>query len=100
MQAHEKLLGGAEGMVYLEERKINLETASAFKLGLKVDSDRGRWLVIPHFVKGKPININYRSLPPAEKSFRWVEGYPSAFFNEDALEGAESFLFARERSTL
>jgi hypothetical protein len=101
LQAHERLLGDTEGMSYLERRKITPETIKAFRLGLKVDADGRRWLTIPHYQKGKVVNVKSRALPPAEKNFRRIEGCPSVLFNDDALEGAEEvFLCEGEIDTL
>jgi len=90
LQAHERFLKDEEAVRYLiEERKISLETAKTFKLGVEIDRAGIKWLTIPHYSKGRLINIKYRSLPPAEKSFRRVEGCPSILFNSDVIEGAE-----------
>jgi hypothetical protein len=92
LQAHERFLKDEEAVRYLtEERKINLETAKTFKLGVEIDRAGIKWLTIPHYSKEKLVNVKYRSLPPAEKTFKRVEGCPSILFNEDAIEGAEEF---------
>lgn len=96
LQAHERLLKDEEAVRYITEvRKISLETAKIFKLGVIIDRD-GKWFSIPHYsLKGKLFNIKYRTLPPAEKAFKRVEGCLSILFNEDAIEGAEE-LFITE----
>jgi len=89
LKAHERLLSDAEGLAYTEERGLTLETVKAFKLGLQVNPDGKRWLTIPHYVKGKLVNVKSRILPPAEKASRRVQGCPSVLFNAYAIEGEE-----------
>jgi twinkle protein len=101
LQAHERLLGDTEAMAYLEGRRITPEAVKAFKIGLQADKSGGRWLTIPHYSKGKPVNIKSRTLPPMEKVFKRVKDCPSILFNGDALEGAEEiFLCEGEIDTL
>ncbi|WP_028895388.1 DnaB-like helicase C-terminal domain-containing protein [Syntrophorhabdus aromaticivorans] len=82
-----KLLGpsGASAVEYLYRRKIALEQIHSFRLGM--DTKNGQpVLVIPTFEDGKPVNIKYRTIPPAEKQFfRWPGG-KSALFNADILK--------------
>jgi twinkle protein len=75
-------------------RGISQETLEHFKLGLEIDQAGSRWLTIPHFSKGKLINIKSRSLPPAEKTFRRVPGCPSILFNADAIAGADELFIS------
>ena len=89
LEAYNRLLSDTEALAYTEERGLTLETVRAFNLGLQVNPDGKRWLTIPHYVKGKLANIKYRTLPPAEKAFRRVQGCPSVLFNADAIEGEE-----------
>lgn len=94
--AHERLLQDKEALAYVTQtRGISPEAIRHFRLGLFVDGDRKRWLAIPHFQKNLPVNIKYRSLPPAEKAFRRVSGCPSVLFNGDAI-GQEKELFLTE----
>jgi twinkle protein len=89
-QAFERLLGDTEALSYITEaRRISMGAVNHFKLGLQIDKDGSKWLTIPHFVKGELVNIKSRSLPPAEKTFRRVQGCSSVLFNADALEGQE-----------
>ena len=86
IDAHEKLLSDKDGLQYVTQtRGIGLETVKAFNIGLQIDSAGGRWLTIPHFEKGKLINIKSRSLPPAKKDFRRVKDCRSILFNGDIL---------------
>jgi hypothetical protein len=93
LEAHDRLLGDADAMAYLECRRITPETAKNFRLGLQQDRDGTRWLTIPQYAREKLANVKYRTLPPAEKNFRRVPGYPSVLFNLDAAQGShEIFL--------
>jgi len=87
---HERLLNDQEATSYITAtRGISIEAINHFKIGLKIGKDGGRWLSIPHCAGGKLVNVKYRSLPPAKKTFRRIEGCKSILFNMDALEGQE-----------
>ena len=89
-ESHAMLLGDAEAMRYLiEERRLTLETIKSFTLGLRIEANGTRWLTIPHYQKGKLLNVKSRSLPPSEKEFRRVKDCPSVLFNGDCIEGTE-----------
>lgn len=96
-EAHEQLLSDKDATSYVTEtRRISIETVKAFKVGLQIDRDGRRWLTIPHFEKGKLINIKFRSLPPAKKDFRRVKDCRSILFNADAIEAHKDELFITE----
>lgn len=82
-----KLLGphGTPVVEYLYSRKITLEQIHHFRLGM--DTKNGKpVLVIPTIENGRPVNVKYRTIPPAEKQyFRW-DGGKSALFNSDTLK--------------
>jgi hypothetical protein len=95
IQAHERLLNNPEVMSYVTEaRGIPMETLKHFRLGNTVDRDGSQWLAIPHYQKGELFNIKFRSIPPAEKTFRRVKDCASVLFNADALEGAGEIYIA------
>ena len=97
LRAHEELLGNAEALRYLtEERKITIETIKTFSLGLKIKPDGNRWLTIPHFQKGKLVNIKSRTLPPTEKTFERVKDCPSILFNGDCVAESKEELYITE----
>lgn len=50
----------------------------------------------PHFIKGKLVNIKFRSLPPAEKHFKRIAGCPSTLFNQDVLTTNPETVFITE----
>ena len=83
---YKKLLGqqGSPAIEYLYSRKITLDSIHKFKIGLNQKDDKW-WLTIPLMEKNSPVNVKYRSLPPAEKEFeRWTGG-KSVLFNGDLL---------------
>ena len=82
---HQALLEDPETLNYLHSRKISQESIKRFKLGLSQNNGI-KWVTIPHF-QGKILeNIKYRSLSPAEKTFKRVTGCKSVLFNSDALK--------------
>jgi len=90
LRVNAALLADSKALAYVTEtRGISLDTAKVYRLGLQVDGHGGRWLCIPHFEGGKLQNIKYRSLPPAEKTFRRVPGCKSILFNADCLKNTE-----------
>jgi twinkle protein len=96
-EGYDRLLRDAEALAYLREaRGISEEALKHFKLGLEEDKDQTRWLTIPHYEKGKLINIKSRSLPPAEKEFRRVKGCRSILFNGDIIEENLEEIFITE----
>ncbi|MDY0187582.1 MAG: DnaB-like helicase C-terminal domain-containing protein [Syntrophus sp. (in: bacteria)] len=86
LEAQNRLLNDIDALEYITgTRGISLETVKGFNIGLEIDINGGRWLTIPHYEKGKLINIKSRSLPPAEKTFRRVKDCRSILFNGDAI---------------
>lgn len=83
---HQALLKDQGVKDYLLSRGITMETAARFNLGLR--SEKSRWLSIPHYRAGKLVNIKYRSLPPAKKTFRRIPDAESILFNTDCVKGA------------
>ncbi|MGV8057877.1 MAG: DnaB-like helicase C-terminal domain-containing protein [Smithellaceae bacterium] len=96
-EANQRLLTDSAAMEYITiTRGLNIETVKAFNIGLQIDTDGKQWLTIPHYEKGKLINIKSRSLPPAEKTFRRVKDCRSILFNADALEIYKDQIFITE----
>jgi len=90
LSCHERLMNDQEARDYITGvRGISIEAVKHFKIGLKIGKDGSRWLSIPHYDGGKLVNVKYRSLPPAKKTFRRIEGCKSILFNVDALDGQE-----------
>lgn len=90
VEDHLRLLSDLDAVKYITEtRGISIEAVKYFKIGLKIDQDGCRWLSMPHYAGGKLINVKYRSLPPAKKTFRRIEGCKSILFNGDALKDQE-----------
>jgi KaiC/GvpD/RAD55 family RecA-like ATPase len=95
--AHEQLLSNQDGLKFImETRGISIETVKAFKIGLQVEKGGGRWLTIPHYEKGKLVNIKSRSLPPANKTFRRIKDCRSILFNSDIIETSKDKIFITE----
>jgi len=95
--AHQRLLSDEIALEYVTiTRGLNIETVKAFKIGLEIDKDGGHWLTIPHYEKGKLINIKSRSLPPAEKTFRRVKDCRSILFNSDCLNTCTASIYLCE----
>lgn len=94
LDAHRQLMTDKDALAYLmETRGIGLEAIENFKLGV-VEKNGRKWLSIPQYFNGKLQNIKYRSLPPAEKTFRRIEGCPSILFNSDVIEGAQELFLS------
>lgn len=84
----ENLYNDAGSIKYLYERGINNESIDYFNIGL-FEKNEEKWLVFPVYEEGKLIDYKYRSLPPAEKSFRRVKGSKSWIFHEQGLKEAK-----------
>jgi len=96
-EANLRLLNNESALKYITEaRGLSIETVKAFRIGLQIDNDGGQWLTIPHYEKGKLINIKSRSLPPAEKTFRRVKDCRSILFNSDCLKDNKNIVYLCE----
>jgi twinkle protein len=97
---HQALLKSPETVEYLLGRGINRDSIDKFKLGL-YQNNGTKWLTIPHY-RGKDLaNIKFRSLPPAEKTFKRIPGCKSILFNFDPLNGQqEAFICEGELDTI
>jgi len=86
IEANQRLLNNESALKYITlTRGLSIETVETFKLGLTIEKNGNHWLTIPHYEKGKLINIKSRSLPPAEKTFRREKDCRSILFNSDCL---------------
>lgn len=79
---HEKLYQRPEALQYLKARGFNEATIDRFKLGC---AKRGGelWITIPHYSKGKAVNIKYRGLE--SKAWEQEKGSKKILFNEDVI---------------
>jgi replicative DNA helicase len=78
---HEALLKNESALAYLrEERGFTDETIKAFRLGYEAGNGVG-WVSIPYYQNGELVNVKYRTLPPAEKSFKRTPGGASILFS-------------------
>ena len=92
-ELHLSLLKDQEALSYLKGRSITMESIKKFKLGVH-QKNGTRWLSIPHFQGKVLINIKFRSLPPAPKTFRRVPDCKSILFNVDCLAGQKEIYIA------
>jgi len=83
---HQALLKDSEALNYLDGRGISQESIERFKLGLSQNNGT-RWITVPHYQDKTLENIKFRSLPPAEKTFKRVAGCRSILFNANSLKG-------------
>ena len=96
-EAHQQLLNNKTALEYITiTRGLSSETVKAFKIGLMITKDGGHWLTIPHYEKGKLINVKSRSLPPAEKTFRRVKDCRSILFNSGCLKDNKNIVYLCE----
>jgi replicative DNA helicase len=78
----------------LSDRCWSEETVDKLQLGLELFGGI-KWLVFPYFHNRVPVYMKWRSLPPAEKTFRSPLHYEARLYNEDCLTvGMESLLLA------
>lgn len=82
-----------DGLRYLVERGLTIDTAQAWHLGLKQDENGVKWLMIPYVVGGQIVDVKYRSLPPAPKAYRRLGG-------ESILFGGHELLPTKGHATL
>jgi hypothetical protein len=81
-QYHAAFLASAEALGYMVGRGFTLDTCKAYRIGF-----RPGWIGLPTFRDGKCIVIKWRSLPPAEKTFRREPtGAESLLYNGDVLK--------------
>ena len=83
---HKRVIAGEapEALEYLHARGFTDETIKRFRLGV---TGKGGvdYISIPHYYGGECVCVKYRSLPPAEKTFRRTKDCPSVLFNGDCL---------------
>lgn len=89
-QRAKKLMGpnGTKALEYLQGRGITLDAIHHFRLGLERRKEID-WICIPYFENGQPVNIKYRSVPPAEKAFERWNGGKSSLFNQDGISAID-----------
>jgi len=88
---HQALLKDSAANEYLAGRGINQDSINRFRLGV-VQKNNDRFLSIPHFQGGDVQNIKFRSLPPANKTFRRIPDCRSILFNADAIKGQKEII--------
>jgi 5S rRNA maturation endonuclease (ribonuclease M5) len=97
---HQSLLKDPEAMDYVLGRGINQQSIDKFKLGFYQNNGK-KWLTIPHYQGKSLVNIKFRSLPPAAKTFKRIPDCKSILFNIDSLNGHnEVFICEGELDTI
>ena len=97
---YQALLKNPMAMEYIFGRGINREFIDKFKLGFYQNNGK-KWLTIPHYQGKNLVNIKFRSLPPAEKTFKRIPDCKSILFNSDSLNGCkDAYLCEGELDTI
>jgi twinkle protein len=86
---HQALEKNPEAMEYILGRGINQDSIKKFKLGFYQNNGK-KWLTIPHYQGKGLVNIKFRSLPPAKKTFKRTPDCKSILFNFDLLNGQQA----------
>ncbi|MHC4643995.1 MAG: DnaB-like helicase C-terminal domain-containing protein [Planctomycetota bacterium] len=101
-QYHKKLRGHKRAQRIIREKYgFGMKEIETFRLGLRIN-DGKPWLVIPYFEAGQLTNVKYRTLPPAEKTFRREKGMKSSLYNADKadLESNTCYIVEGETDTI
>lgn len=91
-KAHSKIFVRQEALQYMKGRGFTEDTISKFKLGCLKQNGQ-LWLTIPHFEKGKVVNIKSRSIGGEKKMWRQEEGSKKILFNSDCIDGKSEIIF-------
>lgn len=80
---------GERVLEYLKEKRmLSDEIIDKFNLGA-VNKNGNDLLSIPHYLNNELVNVKFRTIPPAQKSYtRWT-GCSSILFNVDCLAGID-----------
>lgn len=81
---HQAIWENPAVLEFLQRRNISEESIRKFKLGFMRDKGED-WLSIPHYEGGRLVNIKFRSLPPAKKTFKRLPDSRSVLFNGDVI---------------
>ena len=96
---HKKLLKHKRGRRTIKEKYgFDLDEIKRFRLGLRIH-DGKPWMVIPYFENNVLTNVKYRTLPPAEKTFRREKGMKSSLYNVDSADFDQNYCFIVEGET-
>lgn len=87
---HKTLMSDQGALDYLSSRNILGETILAFNIG--AEHGEIKWISFPYMLNGECVNIKYRSMPPAEKSFKRTKDGMSSLFNQDCLKDYEDIV--------
>ena len=96
---HKKLLKHKKGRKAIRDKYgFGVEEIKRFRLGLRINEGKP-WLVIPYFEGNVLTNVKYRTLPPAEKTFRREKGMKSSLYNTDRFKLDQNYCFIVEGET-
>lgn len=94
---HRNLLNSERALEYCDARGFDVDTVKHFKLGLQKKQGK-LWLAIPHIHDDTCHNVKFRSMPPADKTFRRMKGRASVLFNQDALADFDEIVIAESET--
>jgi len=78
---YKRLIKSPKGQrIILEKYGFGIDEIKRFRLGLKIAKNGTAWLVIPYFNGETLTNVKYRTLPPAEKTFRREKDMESSLY--------------------
>jgi len=99
--AHNRLLSDSDTMSWLYNRNIKIDSIQKYKLGVKTiehpkSKEIIKYLTIPFIFKEQLVDIKYRSLPPAKKSFYRTPGGMSILYNYDNIDHSLNYIYICE----
>lgn len=99
--AHQKLLSDPDAMTWLYDRNIKIDSIQKYKLGVKTiehpkTKETIKYLTMPYIFKEQLVDIKYRSLPPAKKSFYRTPGGMSILYNYDNIDHSLNYIYICE----
>jgi KaiC/GvpD/RAD55 family RecA-like ATPase len=84
-EAHDIVYDTPEAIRYMAKRGWSKSALEYFKIGVSFE-DNLNWLWYPYIDRnGRVVNVKKRTLPPAAKAFKRIEGGLSSLFNEAAI---------------
>ncbi len=84
-EAHDLVYDNTDAIRYMARRHWSKSAFEYFKIGTSFE-DGLNWLWYPYIDRnGRVVNVKKRTIPPAAKAFKRIEGGLSSLFNEIAL---------------
>lgn len=99
--AHNKLISDPSAMEWLYNRNIKIDSIQKYRLGVKTiehpkSKENIKYLTIPYIFKEQLVDIKFRSLPPAKKSFYRTPGGLSILYNYDNIDHSLNYIYICE----